>query len=101
MPIPETGLRSRVSFSAAQHGHLDDFNNVLLGGSKVGELLRAGSVKAVTEVGCQFAAKAVVQQVRVLRRQQPPSLAPAHVHRPVGCTASQQHKRHISCGGLC
>ena len=63
-----------------QADHLIDFDDMSPGGCEIGELLRAAAVSL--KIGRHFAAEAVVEQMRVLRRQQPPSLAPANVHRP-------------------
>lgn len=61
--------------------HLDNFHNMLPGGSEVGELL--GTARGIQiKVGRNLTAEAIVQQVRVLWRQQPPQLAPTHIHRP-------------------
>jgi len=88
-PVENEGAGSAISCRPsdvpAAGGHLCDDEHVRRGRGQVGEALAGGRVAGPAdggEAGRGLAPKAVQQQRRVLRRQQPPQLAPAHIHRP-------------------
>ena len=78
---------------------LGDLNDVRARRGQVGEALggRAGQVKARR----QLAPEAVVQQRRVLRRQQLPALAPGHVHRPARACMQWPSENVHACNSHC